>query len=68
MSLTHCQHSAFIQLQLRLQLYKLIFSYKKVFNIMEDDDVLVLSQTAQSVQLKNVRFVYLVTYSQADLS
>ncbi len=35
---------------------------------MEDDDVLVLSQTVQSVQLKNVRFVYLVTYSQADLS
>ena len=53
--------SVFIQLQLSLQLYKTIFSYNKLFNIVENDDVLVLSQTVQNVQPKNVRFVTLFT-------
>ena len=35
---------------------------------MENDDVSVLSQTVQNVQPKNARFVYMITYSQADLS
>ena len=61
--------SGFIQLQLSLQLYKAIFSYNKLLNIVEDDDILVLSQTRmQNFQPKNERFVYLITYSQADLS
>ena len=33
--------SGFIQLQLSLQLYKAIFSYNKLLNIVETDDVLV---------------------------
>ena len=37
--------SGFIQLQLSLQLYKAIFSYNKLLNIVKNDDVLVLSQT-----------------------
>jgi hypothetical protein len=57
-----------MQLQLSLQLYKAIFSYNKLLNIVESDDVLVLNQTVQNVQPKNARFVYLITYSQADLS
>jgi hypothetical protein len=36
--------------------YKAIFSYNKLLNIVENDNVL------------NTRFVYLITYSQADLS
>ncbi len=35
---------------------------------MEKDDVLQLSETVRNVQPKNARFVYLITYSQADLS
>ena len=35
---------------------------------MENDDVSVLSQTVQNVQPRNARFVYLITYSQADLA
>jgi hypothetical protein len=53
--------SGFIQLQLSLQLYKAIYSYNKLLNIVENDDVLVLSQTVQNVQPKNARFVYLIT-------
>ena len=53
--------SEFIQLQLSLQLYQAIFSYNKLLNIVENDDVLVLSQTVQNVQPKNVRFVTLFT-------
>jgi hypothetical protein len=34
----------------------------------QNDDVLVVSQTVQNVQPKNARFAYLITYSQADLS
>jgi hypothetical protein len=35
---------------------------------MENDDVSVLSQTVQNVKPRNARFVYLITYSQADLA
>ena len=35
---------------------------------MENDDVLVVTQTVRNFQPKNARFVYLITYSQADLS
>ena len=51
-----------------MQLYKAIFSRNKLLNIVENDDVLVLRQAVQNVQPKNARFVYLITYSQADLT
>ena len=35
---------------------------------MEKDDDLQVSETVRNVQPKNARFVYLITYSQADLS
>ena len=35
---------------------------------MEGDDVSVVTETVQNVQPKNARLVYLITYSQADLS
>ena len=33
-----------------------------------EGDVFVVTETVQNVQLKNARLVYLITYSQADLS
>jgi hypothetical protein len=64
--------SGFIQLQLSLQLYKAIFSYNKLLNIVENDDVLVSLVKPERKIFSQKCEVCLpdhnLLYSQADLS